>query len=182
MKTIVLSAAFLLALCSSAFALEPVVKSGSRLQARIAATTYMGADGSSIKVRGRYYIFDTAIGHACDIWPSGGGATCEPTDDLISYSPADYGFAYSDPACKVPLLLPANPTIASKVRFFRYSDPRVFTDSGTVYRVGAMVHLSTAYQIHGSCVPTPWSVDGLSLTAMPAGPALTSSTSTEVLP
>lgn len=178
MKTLLV----LLALCSSAYALEPVVKSGTRLQARIAATTYVGPDGSSIKVRGRYYIFDTAIGHACEIWPSGGGATCEPTDDLIAFSPAEYGFAFSDSACKVPVLVTTNPAIASKVRFFRYPDPRVDGDPGKIYRVGAPVHITNAYQIHGICVLTPWSVDGLALTAMPAGPALTSSVSTEVLP
>jgi hypothetical protein len=178
MKTLLV----LLVLRSSAYALEPVVKSGTRLQARIAATTYAGPDGSSIKMRGRYYIFDTAIGHACEIWPSGSGATCEPTDDLISFSPSEYSFAFSDPACKMPVLVAGNPAIASKVRFFRYADPRVYTDPGTIYRVGSPVRLSSAYAIHGSCVLVPGSVDALSLTAMPTGPALISSTSTEVLP
>lgn len=180
MKTLLV----LLALCSSAYGLEPTVKSGTRLQARIAATTYVGADGSSIKVRGRYYIFDTAIGHACEIWPSssGSGATCEPTDDLISFPPSSYGFVFADSACKVPVLVASDPAIASKVRFFRYVDPRPYADFGTIYRVGAPVHVSTAYAIHGSCVLIPWAVDGLALTAMPAGPALVSSMSTEVLP
>lgn len=180
MKTIL----FLLALTSSAFALEPVVKSGTRLQARIAATTYAGADGSSIKTRGRYYIFDTTIGHACEIWPSGTSATCEPTDDLISFAPSEYAFVYSDSACKVPLLQVGNPAIASKVRFFRYTDPRSpFADPGTIYRVGSSVHLTRVYQfIGGRCLESPGTVDALSLTAMPPGPALSSSMSTEVLP
>lgn len=180
MKTII----FLLAFTSSALALEPVVKSGTRLQARIAATTYAGADGSSIKTRGRYYIFDTAIGHACEIWPSGTSATCEPTDDLISFAPSEYAFVYSDSACKVPLLQVGNPAIASKVRFFRYTDPRSpFADPGTIYRVGSSVHLTRVYQfIGGRCLESPGTVDALSMTAMPPGPALSSSMSTEVLP
>ena len=178
MKTLLV----LIALTSTAYALEPVVKSGTRLQAQIAATTYAGADGSSLKLRGRYFIFDTAIGHACEIWPSGSGATCEPTDDLVSFSPSDYQFVYSDAACNVPLLQTVNPAVVSKVRFTRYVDRRSSSDPGTIYRVGPSVRLAKPYLLLGRCVAATTPIDALTMTAMPAGPSLTSSTSTEVLP
>ena len=104
--------------------MDPVVKSGSRIEVRFDAVKLTGTDGSESLSRSDPYFYDTTLNHRCEIYEwSRFGDRCVPTNDNqpISVYPA-----YTDSTCSTRMISIKDNPSATTAEVFGWLDRELY--------------------------------------------------------